>query len=171
MNLMKTSRALAAIALTTLGFAFPAEATVTTFFSNTSDCAGTNTASFSTNGPTIPMSLCIATTTEKTCGITYNLQSASAAQNNAFSVIGRTLGPAVNDGTADTFFDVTDPATGFSVVPQGTILVRPDGSGVPQPVMTMSSTAARAAALLRPAAINLNVVVAFTPVFAAGAEA
>ena len=133
MNLMKTSRALAAIALTTLGFAFPAEATLTTFFSNTSDCLGTNTASFSTGGAVVPMSLCVTTTTERTCGVTYNLQPASAAQNNAFLITTRRVGPAVPDGTADAFFDVND-ATGLPVVPQGITLVRTDGSGIPQPI-------------------------------------
>ena len=134
MNLMKTSRALAAIALATLGFAFPAEATITAFFSNTSDCLGTNTASFSPGGAVVPMSLCVTTTTEKKCGVTYNLRSAVPAEDNRFFMTTRVVGPAVTDGTADLYFDVTNPTTGFNVVPQGTTLVRPDGSGVPQPI-------------------------------------
>lgn len=135
MSLIKTTRVLIAIALTTMGFAFPAAATVTTFFSSTPDCLGPSTARFTPGGAAVPMSLCATTTTETSCGITYNLISASAAQDNAFSITTRALGPAITDGTADPFFDVTDPVTGLSVVPQGTTLVRPDGSGVAQPIL------------------------------------
>ena len=134
MNLMKTTHAFAAIAFATLGFAFPAEASIAVFFSSTNDCLGANAASFSPGGAVVPMSLCVTANPERTCGVTYNLQSASAGQNNAFLITTRAVGPAVNDGTADAYFDVVDPVSGLSVVPQGITLVRPDGSGVPQPI-------------------------------------
>ena len=96
MNLMKTSRTLAAIAFATLGFAFPAQATVTAFFSTTPNCLGANSASFSTGGAAVPVSLCMTTTTEATCGHTVVLQSA-VGESGKFVVTSSTLGAAFSD--------------------------------------------------------------------------
>ena len=101
MNLMKTSRALAAIAFATLGFAFPAQAAITTFFSTTANCLGTATAPFATSGAAVQVSLCATTTAPTaTCGHTIVLQSA-AAESGRFNVTARALGPNYPDANSE----------------------------------------------------------------------
>ena len=99
MNLMKTSRALAAMALATLGFAFPAEATVTFNWSAGATCGNPPTASFSPGGATFQATLCASTTTERGCGFTAVLQANTAGESNAFSVTARNIGTAYVDPT------------------------------------------------------------------------
>ncbi len=130
MNLMKTSRALAAIALATLGFAFPAQAAVTFFWSAGTTCLpGNSTASFLAGGATFQASLCVTTTvdpTEQGCGFTAVMQSASALENDAFRITARTGGSLYIDPTVDfpTFpISLTNPPfvqdLGFTSDPTG----------------------------------------------------
>ena len=83
MNLIKTSRALAAIAFATLGFAFPAQATVTFVWSAGNTCGNPATASFIAGGATFQASLCASTTTERGCGFTAVVQAASATMRRS----------------------------------------------------------------------------------------
>lgn len=102
MNLIKTSRALAAIAFATLGFALPAEAAISTFFSTTSNCLGATSAGFATSGPTVQVSLCATTTAPTaTCGHSIVLQSASAGESGAFKVTARALGSNYADPNSE----------------------------------------------------------------------
>ena len=114
MNLMKTSRALAAIAFAAMGFAFPAEAAVTAFFSTTADCLGTASAPFVTSGPVVKVSLCATSTTPTaTCGHTIVLQSA-ANESGRFNVTARALGPNYPDPNSEvnlTPLAINNPAT------------------------------------------------------------
>ncbi len=100
MNLTKTLHAIAAIAVMSLGLASQANAAVTAFFSAGSTCGGANSTGFSPGGSTVTVSLCASTTTERGCGHSLILTSASAAENNAFSVTARTLGPGYPDPNA-----------------------------------------------------------------------
>ena len=114
MNLIKTSRTLAAIAFATLGFIFPAEAAITTFFSTTSNCLGASSASFATSGPVVQVSLCATTTaTTAMCGHTILLQSATG-ESGRFVVNARTLGanyPDPNSEVSLTPSAINNPAT------------------------------------------------------------
>ena len=102
MNLIKTSRALAAVAFATLGFALPAEAAISTFFSTTSNCLGATSAGFATSGPTVQVSLCATTTAPTaTCGHSIVLQSASAGESGAFKVTARALGSNYADPNSE----------------------------------------------------------------------
>ena len=116
MNLIKTSRTLAAIAFATLGFVFPAEAAIATFFSTTSNCLGATSASFATSGPTVQVSLCATTTAPAPaamCGHTILLQSA-AGESGRFTVTARALGanyPDANSEVSLTPNAINNPAT------------------------------------------------------------
>lgn len=68
-----------------------ASATVTAFFSAGSDCNGPNSTSFTTSGPSFPVSLCVTTTSESVCGATIQLQSANSAEDGRFKITNRSL--------------------------------------------------------------------------------
>ena len=101
MNCMSTSRILAASALAILGFAFPAQATVTYHWSNGTTCGNTPTASFSPGGAAFQVSLCASTTTERGCGFTAVLQANLSGESNAFSITARALGTGYVDPTVN----------------------------------------------------------------------
>ena len=82
-----------------LGYASPSHAAVSVFFSSTPDCLGTAAANFSSGGPTVPMSLCMTTTTPtKTCGHTIILQAAVGEGGRFFALGTSSLGPNYADG-------------------------------------------------------------------------
>jgi len=112
MNLTKTLYAIAAIVISSLGFAFQAQATITPFFSAGATCGGAASTGFSPGGAAVTVSLCVSTTTERGCGHSLQIQSANAGENGAFSVASRTLGANYPDPNAAPVFPVsiTNPA-------------------------------------------------------------
>jgi uncharacterized protein (DUF2141 family) len=77
-----------------------AQATITPFFSSGSTCStpiASTTYSPGNPGPTVTVSLCASTDTEKICGATLQLQSASAAEDARFKITARTLGASMTD--------------------------------------------------------------------------
>ncbi len=104
MNLTKILRLASAITLTALGFAAPAQAAPTAFWSSTANClTPTTNASFSPGGANVQMSLCMTTTTasDNTCGHTIVLQAASIAESGRFVVTQRTLGANYSDPNSE----------------------------------------------------------------------
>jgi hypothetical protein len=100
MNLMKTSRALAAIAFAAIGFAVPSHAAVTAAFSAGATCGNATSANFSPGGAPVQVSLCMTTTTEASCGHTIVLQSA-VGEAGKFVVTSSALAAPFTDPNSD----------------------------------------------------------------------
>ena len=102
MNLIKTSRTLAAIAFATLGFSSTSQAAVNAFFSAGSTCTGATSALFSPAGPTVQVSLCMTTTSPTaTCGHTIVLQSAVGESGRFLVTSPVTLGAGYSDPNSE----------------------------------------------------------------------
>ena len=94
MNFKKALATLATIACATLGLgaALPAQAAVSVFLSSGNTCAGGPSGSFSTSGSTTQVSICMTTTTEKVCDVSFRFVPANAGENSRFSITARTPG-------------------------------------------------------------------------------
>jgi hypothetical protein len=96
-----------------MSLALGAQAAVTAFFSATPDCAGPSPVGFAPAGPSVQASMCVATDFESVCGATFQLQAASAAENDRFRIIARTLFPPYDDPNAPFItypVSITNPA-------------------------------------------------------------
>jgi hypothetical protein len=134
MSLKRTIGATLFFVIALLGFALPAQAVVTAFWSAGNTCAGAATGTFQTSGPTIQFSLCTTTTAgDGVCGATIQPLAANAGENNRFNITARTLGAADPD-------------------PNTPVIVFPVGITNPNAVTDFGGTVA--AALPPPAAAN-----------------
>lgn len=116
MNLTKIIRIAAVFFTAALGFASPSQAAVTAFFSAGPTCGGASSASFSTGGPAVQVSLCMTTTAPTaTCGHTIVLQAAAAGESGRFVVTAPvTLGSGYSDPNSEVSqlpLAVNNPAT------------------------------------------------------------
>ena len=104
MNLTKIFQIAAVSLVAVLGFASPAQAAVTATFSAGASCGGATSASFSTGGAPVQVSLCMTTTAPTTtCGHTIVLQSA-AGEGGRFVV---TSPPSLGAGYSDPNSEVS----------------------------------------------------------------
>ena len=103
MNLTKIFRIAAVLFAAAMGFASPAHAAVTATFSAGATCGNATSASYSTGGPAVQVSLCMTTTAPTTtCGHTIVLQSASAGESGRFVVTAPvTLGSGYSDPNSE----------------------------------------------------------------------
>ena len=101
-------------AICALGHSVVASATVTAFLSAGATCAGGNSANFVPAGASVQVSLCISTTVEPLCSVTYRFVSNSAGENGAFNLTARAMAPAYNFSNLPTLavpFAITNPAS------------------------------------------------------------
>jgi CHRD domain/Divergent InlB B-repeat domain/Putative Ig domain/Dockerin type I domain len=79
-----------------------ASAAVTASLSTDGVCGGATTANFAPGGASIPLRLCLSTTTEKLCGVSYRFKAASASVDGHFHVATRLASVAFNELTPAT---------------------------------------------------------------------
>ena len=84
-----------------------ASAAITPFLSAGTTCGGANSASFSTGGAAVKVTLCVTTTTESLCGASYGFQSA-VGESDRFRISARSLA-----GSNFTDPNVTDAGLGL----------------------------------------------------------
>ena len=90
------------IAASALSLREPAFAAVTTQLSVGTSCGNASAANFTPAGTPVKIAVCVSTTTEKLCGVSYRLRAATAAQSGKFSVTARLLGASFNEATPAT---------------------------------------------------------------------
>lgn len=93
--------------------AMPVFAVVSVNLSAGTTCGGPPSANFSPGGPNVPVSLCLSTTTESACNVSYRLLSAPG-ESGQFHVAGRTLAPAFSFSNLPTLavpFAISNPAS------------------------------------------------------------
>jgi hypothetical protein len=80
-------------------FALPASASVVASLHEGTSCTGANTVQYAAGGPAKKVAVCVSTTSEKLCGVSYRLKVSSATFNNQFQITARQAGASYNDLT------------------------------------------------------------------------
>ena len=103
----------AIIVLAFTSIPIPAMSGVSAFLSAGPDCTGPATANFTPGGASVQVSLCVTTTTEQICNVSYRFLAASG-ESGRFNVAARTFAPAFQFSNLPTLavpFPVNNPAS------------------------------------------------------------